>query len=142
MTSSKKQHGTSYTEQVAARLRAAREEMGLNQTDFAELGGVKRSSQILYEGRDRYPDTLYFQTLQENSVDTDSILCTTRAIGSLDPSPSVLQRIFMIGAGIKDPNDPRVELFQTLCAACVGRTDPADADRIFNTLSQFRRAAG
>lgn len=142
MPSSKKQRGTSYTEQVAARLRSAREQMGLNQTDFAELGGVKRSSQILYEGVDRYPDTLYFQTLQENHLDTDSILCTTRAIGPIDLAPIVLQRIFMASAGIKNPNDPRVELFQNLCAACVGRSDPTDVDRFVDTLSQFRRTAG
>lgn len=132
----------SYTAMVGARLRATRENMNLNQAQFAELGGVKRSSQILYEGGDRYPDTLYFQKLRENNIDIEHILCANGATESLNPAPGVLQRIFMISAEIEDPGDPRVELFQTLCAACAGRTNPGDAERIFKTLLQFRRVAG
>lgn len=141
-TSRKRSPGEGYAKTVATRLRATREEMGLNQTDFAELGGVRRSSQILYEGVDRFPDTLYFENLQLSHVDIGAILCASGATNSLNPPPSVLQRIFMITAGIDDLADPRVVLFQTLCAACVGRSDPDEVNRIYRALSQFRQAVG
>lgn len=132
----------SFTFRVATRLRSVREAMALNQTDFAELGGVKRSSQILYEAVDRYPDTRYFECLEQNHLDINTILCAGGATTTLNPPASVLQRIFMLSAGIDDPNHPCVELFRTLCSASVGRTNPEEVDPIFRALSQFRRAAG
>ena len=127
---------------VATRLRMVREEMSLNQTDFAELGGVKRSSQLLYEAVQRFPDTRYFECLEQNDVDINAILCNASATNTLNPSASVLQRIFMLSAGVSDPNHPSVELFRTLCSPCVDRANPEEVDLIFRALSQFRRAAG
>lgn len=129
-----------FTSDVACRLRASREKMGLNQSDFAELGGIKRSSQILYENVDRYPDTLYFEKLQQNQVEIDVILTgTARSRDRLEFTPDVLQRAFMIAAGIHDAADPRVVEFQILATAASGRDSPEAVDQAQETLRRFRR---
>lgn len=59
---------------VGLRLRLARERTGLNQTDFAELGGVSRNTQTKYETGERAPDSDYFQRLRDQNIDIVYIL--------------------------------------------------------------------
>lgn len=59
---------------LAARLRKERERLGYTQAAFAELGGVKRISQFLYEKGDRAPDTNYLFRLVPHGVDIGYIL--------------------------------------------------------------------
>lgn len=51
------------------RLRQERKRLGLSQVQFAELGGVKRVSQHLYEQDVRLPDLTYIFRLAGNGVD-------------------------------------------------------------------------
>ena len=59
---------------LAARLRQERERLGYTQNAFAELGGVKRVSQFLYEKGDRAPDTSYLLRLERHGVNIGYIL--------------------------------------------------------------------
>lgn len=129
-----------YTASVASRLRATRESMGLNQPEFAKLGGVKRATQLSYESGARYPDTKYFENLLRNGVDIEQIIAPPGAADSLNPPPHVMQRIFMLSAGIDDAQHPNVVLFQSLCVACTGSADVDKVDRIHQTLELFRQS--
>lgn len=51
------------------RLRFERERLKLNQTQFAEAGGVKKNAQIRYEGNQRLPDAGYLQLVASIGVD-------------------------------------------------------------------------
>lgn len=56
------------------RLRQVRKRTGLNQAQFAELGGVKRVSQHFYEQDLRLPDLSYVYRLASSGVDIASII--------------------------------------------------------------------
>jgi len=60
-----------------ARLRAERGRLQLTQQQFAELGGVKRVSQHLYEQNARVPDLNYFLKLHEHAVDVGFLVLGT-----------------------------------------------------------------
>lgn len=62
-----------------ARLRQERERLGLTQQRFAELGGVKRVSQHLYEQEVRAPDVTYLTLLKEADVDIWFLITGKRA---------------------------------------------------------------
>jgi transcriptional regulator with XRE-family HTH domain len=61
------------------RLREVREEMGLSQTELAEIGGVIRNTQGSYERGERMPDTGYMQKIGEAGADIIYILTGIRA---------------------------------------------------------------
>ncbi|WP_244545051.1 helix-turn-helix domain-containing protein [Collimonas sp. OK607] len=52
-----------------ARLKKERQRLGMNQDDFAEVGGVKKRAQISYEKDERSPDAAYLCALLEIGVD-------------------------------------------------------------------------
>ncbi|MCT2388596.1 helix-turn-helix domain-containing protein [Erwinia pyrifoliae] len=54
---------------TGSRLREERDKLGLNQTDFAKLGGQSRGSQAYYERDERSPDARYLSTLSRLGVD-------------------------------------------------------------------------
>ena len=62
------------------RLREERERLGLNQTDFAELGGVKKLAQFNYEKGERYPDAGYLMAVAASGVDTQYLLSGERHV--------------------------------------------------------------
>jgi transcriptional regulator with XRE-family HTH domain len=64
---------------LGARLREVREEMGLSQTELAEIGGVIRNSQGSYERSERMPDTGYMQKIGAAGADIIYILTGIRA---------------------------------------------------------------
>jgi transcriptional regulator with XRE-family HTH domain len=64
---------------LPARLRAVREASGLNQTDFAALGGVSKRSQIMYEQGKADPAATYLAQLLEQGVDVMFVLTGTPA---------------------------------------------------------------
>lgn len=51
------------------RLRSERERLGLNQTEFGQLGGVKKLAQINYEKGDRQPDATYLAAIAAAGAD-------------------------------------------------------------------------
>jgi transcriptional regulator with XRE-family HTH domain len=65
-----------------SRLRQERDRLGLTQEKFAELGGVKRLSQHLYEQDVRVPDMNYLTRLLEGSVDVWFLISGTRSPAS------------------------------------------------------------
>ena len=62
-----------------SRLRQERSRLGLTQQKLAELGGVKRLSQHLYEQDVRVPDTMYLMRLIDAGVDVWFLISGTRS---------------------------------------------------------------
>lgn len=61
------------------RLREERERLGLNQTEFGALGGVRKQAQIKYEKGARKPDAKYLEGIAAAGVDVGYILTGDRA---------------------------------------------------------------
>lgn len=61
-----------------ARLQEERERLALNQTDFAEIGGVKKRAQVNYESGERSPDADYLARLAGAGVDVLYVLTGRR----------------------------------------------------------------
>jgi transcriptional regulator with XRE-family HTH domain len=59
---------------IGTRLRAERERLEMNQTQFAEKAGVTRNTQGLYETGARSPDGNYFAAVAEIGVDVAFVL--------------------------------------------------------------------
>ncbi len=59
---------------ISDRLRAAREQLGIKQADFAELTGVSRSTQIAYEKGSTSPTTDYLQSAEKIGVSIPELL--------------------------------------------------------------------
>jgi transcriptional regulator with XRE-family HTH domain len=62
------------------RLREERNRLGLNQTDFAGLGMVKKGAQIKYESGERMPDALYLSAIAAAGADVNYILTGQRSL--------------------------------------------------------------
>lgn len=63
---------------LGSRLREERKRLGLLQPVFAELGGVKRVTQHLYEQDERVPDANYLLQMHAHGVDVTYVLLGTR----------------------------------------------------------------
>lgn len=63
----------------SARLKAARETKSLNQKDFAELGGVGKTSQVQYEAGNSAPSIDYLYRLADHGVDIGYLLTGRRS---------------------------------------------------------------
>ncbi|WP_070249157.1 helix-turn-helix domain-containing protein [Duganella phyllosphaerae] len=59
-------------------LKEERQRLGMNQDDFAAIGGLKRRAQTLYEQDERAPDALYLRALAGIGVDVHYILTGER----------------------------------------------------------------
>ncbi len=66
---------------IGQRLREERERLGLNQTDFAEIGGIQKRAQINYEKDERHPDAAYLAAITEAGVDVLYVLVGQRQVG-------------------------------------------------------------
>lgn len=58
------------------RLRAERIRLGLNQSDFAALAGIKRTAQHFYETGARVPDLRYLERIQQAGADIEYLMGT------------------------------------------------------------------
>jgi len=67
-----------YSVSVSGRLREERNRTGLNQTDFAAIGGVTKKTQMLYEKGERAPDTNYMSAIAAAGADVLYILTGQR----------------------------------------------------------------
>ena len=61
------------------RLREERERLGLSQTDFAAIGGLKKLAQISYEQDKRSPDGGYFAAIAAAGADVQYIITGERS---------------------------------------------------------------
>lgn len=69
---------------VGERLRAERDRLGLNQTDFGVAAGVSRGTQKAYELESSSPDIRYLSTLQDMGVDVHYVLTGVPAAADAD----------------------------------------------------------
>lgn len=133
---------------LGARLKEERGRLGLTQLAFAELGGVKRVSQHLYEQNLRSPDAEYLLRLHEGGVDVVYALLGRRnnpdAIDlSLDALTEIYRTVEELGRGkgkAQLPIDERIRLFAVLVAGISG-TPNASPEELRNRLSQLAKAA-
>lgn len=65
------------------RLKDERKRLGLNQLDFAALGGVKKNAQLNYESGERSPDSDYLRALYSAGVDIFYVLTGERMSSAL-----------------------------------------------------------
>ncbi len=77
-------------EDFPSRLRLARRQLGLNQTDFAAIGSVSLNSQGKYEAGLTEPSASYFASLAAAGVDVHWLLTGQRSAGALDDKLSVV----------------------------------------------------
>ncbi|MEO5341075.1 MAG: helix-turn-helix domain-containing protein [Magnetococcus sp. MYC-9] len=66
--------------EIFERLRAERKRLGMNQTDFAEKGGVGLGSQVRYESGERLPDAGYLAAIAGLGADVTYILTGVRTL--------------------------------------------------------------
>jgi len=79
------------------RLREERSRLGLNQEEFAQLGGVNRNTQGSYEKNERTPDLNYLSAISVHGVDVLFVVTGVRllaAAGSLSPMETSLLEAF------------------------------------------------
>ncbi|WP_080762412.1 helix-turn-helix domain-containing protein [Chromobacterium violaceum] len=84
---------------IGDRLREERERLGLNQTDFAALGGVGRKSQFNYEESERQPDAAYLAAISVAGADVLYILTGQRqgkGIGESAVHQAVLEAVDLL----------------------------------------------
>lgn len=76
---------------IADRLLEERNRLGMNQTEFAQLGSVGKTTQINYEKGERFPDAAYLAAVASVGVDVLYVVTGKRDGGaSLSPSENEL----------------------------------------------------
>ena len=112
------------------RLREARDRLRLTQEQFAELGGVKRVSQHLYEQDARVPDLNYLLRLKEHGVDVghlvlgNSVSRASATPNSTDLYVAAFRTVDEFAgddAGNPLPYAERERFFSFLCATLANR---------------------
>lgn len=107
-----------------ARLREERERLGYTQHEFAELAGIKRVSQYLYENNDdSAPNSRYFDAIAQIGVDLHYLFFGQRGNeNKLHLSPKILRDIYQIvdEVALDDKGKPlpfkaRLDFFSILC---------------------------
>lgn len=129
------------------RLRSLRERMGLSQGQFAELGGVKRLTQHLYEQNARVPDLTYLAKLSLAGVDVrfllEPILGTPSVVGGIPPTRRLLAALFRAvdeyvvdDQGRPATSHEREEMFLALAEAAAHGAPPADGRDLVPTAKR------
>lgn len=73
------------------RLKEERLKLDLNQTDFGDLGGVTKKTQMLYESGDRSPDARYLELIAAAGVDVQYVITGVRG-GAVVQRPTLNDR--------------------------------------------------
>ncbi len=137
------------TTTLGSRLREERKRLGLLQPAFAEIGGVKRVTQHLYEQNERVPDANYLLRMHEHGVDILYVLLGRRQIRrAIAIDLEVLGNIYRAvdDYGRDDMGEPlplveRQRLFSLLVAAQSDSPVVATADELRRRLSLCLSAA-
>lgn len=118
---------------LAKKLREERERLGFSQADFAEIGGVGRVSQYMYERAERSPNSDYLLRIAAVGARVDHILgCegeaprAERAIAARDV-PGVLHVIEQLAgqlqaSGLSPANAERLAAARARIATMAGDT--------------------
>lgn len=97
---------------IGERLREVRHQRGLNQSDFGQLAGVAKRTQILYENNERSPKADYLKALYDMGVDTHYLLTGVR-LGTSGGS----------SLGVESAQDvASIPMYDVECAAGSGRS--------------------
>jgi len=99
---------------IGGRLRDERSRLKLNQTDFGDVGGVTKKTQLLYESGERVPDAKYLSAIAATGADVLYILtghnaathaavaalkaasgAATRTAGTPDEQAALQEAVFM-----------------------------------------------
>jgi len=59
---------------IGERLKSERIRLGYSQTNFANIGGVKKNAQVNYENNSRHPDAEYFAAISKIGADINYII--------------------------------------------------------------------
>jgi len=113
------------------RLREEREQLDLNQDQFAKKTGLKRVTQFLYEKEENHPNYRYLTLISELGVDMRYLFFGERTPkNSLHLTPNILKEIYCVvdevsrdEAGQPLPLNIRLGFFSVLCASFSGRDD-------------------
>jgi transcriptional regulator with XRE-family HTH domain len=134
------------------RLREERERLQMTQEQFAELGGVKRVTQHLYELSERFPDVRYLESVLQHGVDLQYLLLGNRqaAQNSADEvrlSGEVLDQIYRaVEEFARDEKgnpismETKLRLFQFLRVALEGAAQ-VNASELRARLARLLKAA-
>jgi len=108
------------------RLKEERKALKLNQTDFAEKSGIKRSTQIMYEKETSYPNYKYLKAISELGVDVRYLFfgyksgCRDMYHLTQENMNEIYKTLETIGIGENGkclPLQKRIEIFLALCSA-------------------------
>lgn len=117
------------------RLRSERRRLNYSQVKFAELAGVKRATQYLYENDETVPNLKYFDAIQGLGADLSFLLFKRHSVTPerqdfISISPKLLRDIFAIVEDVgRDqegnllPLETRQDFFSVLCASYADRED-------------------
>lgn len=114
------------TDSFGTRLRFERLRRNLTQEQFAQLGGVGRVSQHLYEQDARAPDTNYLLRLASYGIDAAGLLDPRRTHTQGLAEETILQAFLTVDEIARDergnalPVDERAKQFQNLLRALSG----------------------
>lgn len=131
------------------RLREERVRIGLSQTEMAEVGGVKRTTQHIYESDIRVPDLKYLDRVRDAGADLSYLVLGVRqAPEGADGIPinhttlaniyRVVDEVCIDAEGRLLPLESRVRVFQVLCASMkVHGTTPKNLEALREELARF-----
>lgn len=91
---------------IGLRLRAEREERGLTQQKFAELGGVKKLTQIQYEADKTAPDANYLVKMSALGLDVTYVITGQRldplTLQQITETSKVVNQIEPVGGALSE----------------------------------------
>lgn len=131
------------------RLRQERERLGMTQVEMALAGGVKRTTQHLYESDVRVPDINYLTRLRDAGADLAYLVLGERR-GPAQPNSltipyALLSNVFRVvdefcvdENGKPLPREARLRFFQLLCVSLKDRPeDETNIDALREELARF-----
>lgn len=124
-------------EGFSQRLREARLDMRLDQLAFADLGGVKKNSQVNYEAGRTPPTVEYLYRLADHGVDIGYILTGRRSDSSLSFEQVLLTELFEKMSARE--REAVMQLMMTLTGQTVSAAEIGVQAREARTTLQDRR---
>jgi len=71
--------------EIGIRLKLERERLGFSQGDFAEVGGIQRTTLFNYEKGIRSPDAAFLSCIADKGADVLYVVTGTHAVSTLTP---------------------------------------------------------
>jgi transcriptional regulator with XRE-family HTH domain len=112
---------------IGERLRQVREEMKLNQTEFAAIAGATRQTQSNYEKGERMPDALYLAAIAAAGADVAYILTGTRVLPLAEQTP-------------EEPREEELSQREKVLVAKWRMLPPAEQDDIEEIVEKIEQA--